>query len=117
MSRLRAPRPNLGECLKTASWNNDNMVNDCKKCVSEPGYYGEKQYYCNGKCMSKYTMNSVCFLDDPVAKNVQQCSIPCIQSRPPSLSNGCADDFDCKNNQVCNKGTCVTQENFTVGIL
>ena len=121
MSRLRAPRPNIGECIKTSSWDskmdNRKMVNNCKKCVSKPGYYGEKQFYCNGKCMSQYTMNSVCSVAEPIAKNIQQCSKPCLQIRAPSLSNGCADNFDCKKNQVCKNGACVVQENFTIGIL
>lgn len=117
MSRLRAPRPNIGECEKNASWDDSAMINDCKSCVSKAGYYGEKQFYCNGNCMSQYSMNAVCSVADPVAKNIQQCSQPCFQIRAPSFSNGCADNFDCNKNQICKGGNCVTQENFTMGIL
>ena len=117
MSRLRAPRPNIGECIKTVSWDDSAMINDCQKCVSKPGYYGEKQFYCNGKCMSQYTMNRICSVAEPVAKNIEQCYQPCFQVKPPSLSNGCADNFDCAKNQICDKGTCVIQENFAIGIL
>ena len=114
---LRAPRPNIGTCEKTGNWDNSSMVSDCQTCVSQPGYYGENQFYCNGNCMSQYSMNAVCSSADLVAKNKQQCLNPCSQVKPPSLSNGCADNFDCKNNQICKDETCVVQESFTIGIL
>jgi hypothetical protein len=117
MSSLRAPKPNIGTCEKTGMWDNSTMVSDCQECVSQPGYYGEKQFYCSGNCMSQYSMNAICSVADLVAKNKQQCLSPCVQVKHPSLSNGCADDFDCNNNQVCQKGICVTKENFTMGIL
>jgi hypothetical protein len=63
-------------------------------------------------------MNRICSVAEPVAKNMEQCSQPCFQVKPPSLSNGCADNFDCAKNQICDNGTCVTQENFAIiGIL
>ena len=48
---LRAPRPNVGTCSKTGRWTNQNMVGDCVNCVTTPGWYGEKMFYCAGKCM------------------------------------------------------------------
>ena len=114
MSHLRAPRPNIGMCEKTGSWDNSAMIPDCQACVSQPGYYGEKQFYCSGNCMSQYSMNAVCSTGDLVAKNTQQCLKPCVQVKAPSLTNGCADDFDCNSNQVCQKGMCIKQIQTTM---
>ena len=53
--------------------------------------------------MSKYDLNSVCPEGALVAKNVEQCSTPCIQQGYPTVGGGCSDRFDCnyKNGEIC----------------
>ena len=98
---VKAPSPNLGNCSNTGTWPDPNLVSDCKQCVSQPGYYQEKQFYCDGKCMSVYDTNQECRQDSLVAKTISQCEKPCYQSGSPTVGGGCSDDFDCNNGQKC----------------
>lgn len=87
------------------------MIADCVNCVSTPGWYGEKMFYCGGKCMSEYDTSKVCSTGSLVAKNLGQCSTPCYQAGPPERGGGCADNFDCGSNQICQiqngRGMCI----------
>ena len=98
MSQFRAPLPNLGNCLTTDNWPNSSMINSCTECVSDKN---EKNFYCNGKCMSPYDLNSSCPTNALVAKNESQCKTPCVQIGSPSLSGGCSDNYDCDSNETC----------------
>jgi hypothetical protein len=98
---FEAPSPNLGGCSSTGKWDNTSMINDCKECVSQPDYYGEKQFYCDGQCMSKYDLGQVCSENSLVAKTVSQCENPCYQEGSPTVGGGCSDDFDCSSGQKC----------------
>ncbi len=114
---LRAPRPNIGSCESTGKWDNNNMTGECVSCVSTPGWYGEKMFYCNGKCQSEYDTRHVCSTASLVAKTVGQCDAPCKQSGPPALNGGCSDNFDCASGQACvmrnGRGTCIVKESYT----
>jgi hypothetical protein len=98
---VKSPSPNLGNCSNTGSWTDPSLISDCKQCVTQPGYYQEKQFYCDGKCMSIYDTNQECRQDSLVAKTISQCENPCYQTGPPTLGGGCSDDFDCDSGQKC----------------
>ena len=112
-NKQHAPRPSVGDCTNTGNWSDISMVDDCTKCVGTPGYYGETQFYCGGKCMSEYDTAQHCSSGSLVAKTVGQCAAPCMQSGSPAL-RGCSDDFDCKNGFTCENNNCVPgpKENF-----
>ena len=112
----KVPLPNIGKCKSTGMWSSPDMVDDCKKCISsnsnlkytthlKPGDasddWQDKKFYCNGKCVSQYSLNESCAYDDLVAKTISHCEKPCKQQGPPSLSGGCSDSFDCKNGEKC----------------
>jgi len=104
--KAHAPRPVLGSCVNTGQWKNVAMVDDCINCVSQPGYYGESQFYCNGKCMSEYDTAQHCSTKSLVAENVGQCSAPCFQEGAPRLSNkggnfSCTVDSQCGDGYIC----------------
>jgi hypothetical protein len=105
IGKQRAPRPSVGECVNTGQWPNSNMIDDCRKCVSEPGYYGEKQFYCGGKCMSEYNTSQTCSTKSLVAKVEEQCARPCQQKGSPNI-RGCSDKFDCAKGMICDGGQC-----------
>jgi hypothetical protein len=102
----RAPRPSVGECTNTGEWPDNKMVDDCLKCVSKPGWYGEKQFYCNGKCMSEYNTSQHCSQNSLVAKIDGQCMAPCRQVGAPRTGGGCSDKFDCATGMICVSGKC-----------
>jgi len=102
----RAPRPSIGECTNTGEWPDNKMVDDCLKCVSKPGWYGEKQFYCNGKCMSEYNTAQHCSQNSLVAKVEGQCLAPCRQVGAPRTGGGCSDKFDCASGMICVSGKC-----------
>jgi hypothetical protein len=102
----RAPRPSVGECTNTGEWPDNKMVDDCLKCVSKPGWYGEKQFYCNGKCMSEYNTAQHCSQNSLVAKIEGQCMAPCRQVGAPRAGGGCSDKFDCASGMICVSGNC-----------
>jgi len=102
----RAPRPSVGECTNTGEWPDNKMVDDCLKCVSKPGWYGEKQFYCNGKCMSEYNTAQHCSQNSLVAKIEGQCMAPCRQVGAPRAGGGCSDKFDCASGMICVSGKC-----------
>ena len=112
--KMMAPKPNLGDCINTGEWKNPSMVDDCVKCVENPGYYGENQFYCGGKCMSEYDTAHRCSTKSLVAKTIGQCSAPCVQVSAPSLG-GCSDKFDCGNGMNCVRGMCVPKTNEQYG--
>lgn len=103
---MQAPRPNLGGCTNTGEWSDPSMVDKCLECVGVPGYYGEKQFYCAGKCMSEYNTAQHCSTSSLVAKQESQCSAPCHQEGAPAL-RGCSDKFDCNQGMDCVSGKCV----------
>lgn len=98
---FEAPSPNLGGCSSTGEWDNTSMIEQCKECVSQPDYYGEKQFYCDGQCMSKYDLGQTCSENSLVAKTPSQCETPCYQEGDPTYGGGCSDDFDCSTGQKC----------------
>jgi hypothetical protein len=113
---LRAPRPNVGSCENTGTWPDSSMIGRCKACVSVPGYYGEKNFYCNGRCMSQYeSKGGQCSTMSLVAKTEDQCDKPCFQAGAPSLA-GCSDDFDCDNGTKCVGGQCKKPEGYELPI-
>lgn len=113
---LRAPRPNVGTCENTGEWQDSSMIPKCKKCVGTPGYYGEKNFYCNGRCMSQYeSKGGQCSTMSLVAKTVDQCDKPCFQDGAPSLG-GCSDDFDCNTGTKCVSGQCKKVEGYELPI-
>ena len=97
----RAPRPSVGECTNTGEWPDNKMVDDCLKCVSKPDWYGKKQFYCNGKCMSEYNTAQHCSQNSLVAKIEGQCMAPCRQVGAPRTGGGCSDNFDCAEGMIC----------------
>ena len=104
--KQRAPRPSVGECTNTGEWPDNKMVDQCIKCVSKPGWYGEKQFYCNGKCMSEYNTSQHCSQNSLVAKVEGQCMAPCRQEGAPRTGGGCSDKFDCASGMICVSGKC-----------
>ena len=104
--KQRAPRPSVGECTNTGDWPDNKMVDACLKCVSKPGWYGEKQFYCNGKCMSEYNTAQHCSQNSLVAKVEGQCMAPCRQVGAPRTGGGCSDKFDCASGMICVSGKC-----------
>ena len=115
------------ECDYRGKWGSDeiNMIKKCNKCVSNNGFYGEKQYFCDGSCVSRYNQ-SVCSSNGLVATNLGQCINPCYKKRP-ILNGFCRDDFDCDVKDECYKdkklyngikGVCVKSENYKfIGIM
>ena len=67
---------------------NGQMIEQCQKCAGSLGYYGEKQFYCNGECMSEYSSRQVCSTTSLVAMDPTQCESPCYQTKPPDLGAG-----------------------------
>ena len=112
------PSPNLGNCTNTSSWDDDSMVSECKKCVSQEPEYGKPWFYCNGSCLNQYELNGTCNEDSLVAKNAQQCEAPCFQIAAPPVCGNCSDNFDCPANQECKikdiKADGMTQKNCGV---
>ena len=79
----------------------DNIVN-CIDCVSNYGFYGEKQFYCNGKCMSKHNLGQICSNGSLVSRNINQCFSPCYTSFPSTFGTQiCTNDIDCNVNEIC----------------
>jgi hypothetical protein len=107
MKPLSAPSPNLGDCSARDKWDDPSFVDQCKKCISDPD-----MFFCNGDCMSKYDTNSVCPKDFLVAKTLDQCEMPCVQTDFPPANGGCSDKFDCdwQRGEICvikdARGTC-----------
>jgi hypothetical protein len=97
------PRPNIEGCEETGEWADPSYVEACKECVIKQDYYDPSlsYFFCGGKCMSDYDMNKKCALNSLVAKNISQCSRPCVQTKPPSLKAGCVDEFDCQPGFEC----------------
>jgi hypothetical protein len=60
--------------------------------------------------MTSYDINQICSYGALVAKTIDQCSAPCIQTGIPPTMGGCSDKFDCKGDEECmiiqNKGVC-----------
>jgi hypothetical protein len=117
-----APLPNVGNCSTTDKWSDSSMINDCKSCINA-STDDDKYFYCNGKCMSEYDLNSVCSTTSLVAKTTDQCENPCVQTGNPSLSGGqCSDSFDCspgydcihktEQNKFVDRGFCVPKSTF-----
>jgi hypothetical protein len=116
------------ECDYRGKWGSKdeaNIIKQCNKCVSNNGFYGEKQYFCDGRCISRYRQ-SVCPSTGLVATNIEQCKNPCYKS-PPVLNGFCKDDFDCDIKDQCYKdekfykgikGVCLRRENYKfIGIM
>jgi len=115
------------ECDYRGTWGSDemNIIKKCNKCVSNNGFYGEKQYFCDGSCISRYNQ-SVCSSHGLVATNLEQCKNPCYKM-PPRSNGLCKDDFDCDVKDECYKdkkfyngikGVCVRRENYKfIGIM
>ena len=112
------PSPNLGNCDNTSAWDDDNMVTECKNCVSQEPEYGKPWFYCDGSCLNQYELNGSCDENSLVAKNVQQCEAPCFQVAAPPVCGNCSDNFDCPANQECKikdiKADGMTQKNCGV---
>jgi len=98
MKPMQAPSPNLGDCSKKGKWSDVSLVDQCKQCVVEPD-----MFFCDGECMNRYDLNSMCPSDSLVAKTVEQCENPCVQVGNPPTGGGCSDKFDCdwKNGETC----------------
>lgn len=105
---LSAPSPNLGDCSNRGKWLKNVSINQCKKCITQPD-----MFFCDGECMSRYDTNTICSTESLVAKTLDQCDSPCVQSGHPSRFGGCSDRFDCdwQNGENCvikdERGTCV----------
>lgn len=111
MKPLQAPSPNLGDCSSRGQWSDPSFVGQCKQCVAEPD-----MFFCDGECMSKYDLNSMCAQNALVAKIAEQCEMPCVQSGSPPTGGGCSDKFDCnwQNGEVCEFST--VKERGLVGV-
>lgn len=124
-NQMQSYTPNLGNCEYKGSWGDEKTIDDCDKCVTSYGFYGEQQYFCDGSCMSKYDTNKLCSIKGLVAKNEEQCRKPCYQRKPQSSQGSCQDNFDCMKNEECVKnkfvdrdGICLKKENFKfIGVI
>jgi hypothetical protein len=117
MGAFHTPSPNLGECKQTGTWDDPSYVQRCQQCLQNPDAYGTRSFFCGGKCMSIYDLNSGCNVTELVAKDISQCTSPCVQSGFPSMGGNCSDKFDCQKGQTCKRdesgrGQCVTQEQY-----
>lgn len=114
------------ECDYRGKWGSDemNIIDKCNQCVSNNGFYGEKQYFCDGSCISRYKQ-AVCPSTGLVATNLEQCKNPCYKTRP--RTGFCNDDFDCDVKDECYKdknfykgikGVCLRKENYKfIGVI
>ena len=101
---VNAPSPNVGNCDKNGTWSSKNDERDCQKSFRSVGESSSDYFYCEGGgLMSKYDLNSICPEGALVAKNLEQCSNPCVQQGSPTVGGGCSDMFDCnyKNGETC----------------
>ena len=57
-------------CNYRSKWDDENKINDCINCVSNYGFYGQRQFYCDGKCMARYDTGQVCSDGSLVARNI-----------------------------------------------
>jgi len=105
------PSPNIGNCSQTSNWDNNDMISDCKKCISRSPEYGRSFFYCDGSCFNQYELDGACNYNSLVAKNINQCDKPCVQSGEPPVCGECSDNFDCPQNQEC-KLTTITKDNM-----
>lgn len=105
------PSPNIGNCSQTSSWDDNNMISDCKKCISRSPEYGRSWFYCDGSCLNQYELDGSCSYNSLVAKNINQCDKPCIQTGEPPNCGECSDNFDCPKNQEC-KLTTIIKDNM-----
>lgn len=105
------PSPNIGDCSKTSKWQDNNMISDCKKCLSKEPEYGKSWFYCDGSCLNQYELDGSCSYNSLVAKNINQCDNPCIQTGEPPNCGDCSDNFDCPKNQEC-KLTTIIKDNM-----
>ena len=115
------------ECDYRGKWGSDeiNIIKKCNECVSNNGFYGEKQYFCDGSCISRYKQ-AVCPATGLVATNLEQCKNPCYKT-PPRTNGFCNDDFDCDVKEQCYKdknfykgikGVCLQKENYKfIGVI
>jgi len=89
-------------CNYQSKWNDENKIVDCIDCVSNYGFYGERQFYCDGKCMSKYNVGQICSDGGLTARNINQCFNPCYASLPSTFGTQiCSNDVDCNINETC----------------
>ena len=89
-------------CNYTSEWDDESRIDECIDCVSNYGFYGDRQFYCDGKCMSKHNVGQVCTDGSLVARNIAQCFNPCYASLPTTLGTQiCNTDVDCNINEVC----------------
>jgi len=96
-------------CNYTSKWDNENHIIDCIDCVSNYGFYGEKQIYCNGRCMSKYNLGETCSGGSLFSSNINNCFNPCYYSLP--VLESCKNDYDCRNNETCGPtGFCLSNK-------
>lgn len=97
-------------CNYESEFNDQNRIMDCIDCVSNYGFYGDEQIYCNGKCMNKYSLGQICSDGSLVARNVTQCFKPCYSSFPSTFGTQlCKNNKDCNVNEICNStGFCET---------
>ena len=122
----KAPSPNVGSCDKTGNWSSKNDEASCKQSFKNAGESAGDYFYCEGGgFMSKYDTNSMCTTGSLVAKNIEQCTKPCVQQGYPTVGGGCSDSFDCdyKNGEICQindisinggtekRGSCIQGEN------
>lgn len=100
-----APSPNVGECSQTGTWGSTKDEDYCKSCFKTAGESAGDYFYCEGSgCLSKYS-SEICNTGSLVAKNIDQCSAPCVQQGYPTVGGGCSDKYDCdyKNGEICEK--------------
>lgn len=100
----KAPSPNVGNCDKNGTWSSNDDESNCQRSFKSIGESSADYFYCEGGgLMSKYDTNSICPEGALVAKNVEQCSNPCVQQGSPTVGGGCSDSFDCnyKNGETC----------------
>ena len=89
-------------CNYQSKWDDENRIDDCIDCVSNYGFYGERQLYCDGRCMSKYNTGQVCSDGSLVARNIDQCYKPCYASFPSTFGTQlCKTNVDCNINEKC----------------
>ena len=92
------------KCNYNGEWNDVETIKDCVYCVSNYGSYGQKQMFCNGKCMNKHSLGEVCSDGSLFATDIDQCFTPCYNSLPSTFgSQICNDSTECGFNEFCNK--------------
>ena len=109
-NQMQSYTPNLGNCENKGRWPFEETIDNCNKCVKNYGFYGEKQYFCDGSCMSKYDSTKLCSIKGLVAKNEEQCLKPCYQVKPQSTQGSCQDNFDCMIDEECVKNKFVDRD-------